>query len=179
MSYYVKLSKTVDTVTAPLISYRLKLSVSEAVGVPTALFVHKYVPTSPYSGNIAFEFYNVAYPDELESISDTIQNPRTACYIRRTAVDKTFSSFDDMSEFIDCVTKDIKRLVSHLEDFDSNKESSFEDITITRESINRTPSDKSDDDSVQVNTKQVSKPAPIDELTTTPCDTIIVGVDGR
>lgn len=180
MSNYIKINKVIDSVGDPIPSFVLTLKAVESSGIPTAIFLHKYIPTSPYSGQTALEFYNVAYPDEIDSVSDTVQNPRSSCYVRRDTVSKTFSDFDKLSEFLDIVTADLSRLIKYTEDFNNNKDTFKESLVITGDDVTSSDFvDQSYAQQVHKSDKSTQRSSSQYELNSDNTDVIIVGIDGR
>lgn len=176
----IKLSKTVSTVPGELDNYRLVLSVTYAQGITDAIFVHQYFPGSPYAGPTALSFYNVAYPDELQSIPVNPPNKSEACYVRTNRVDKYFKSMDAVDSFMEVVTADISRLLKYLETFDDLAESNNSCITITKDNNYEIPVN------LEAST-QSPMPPPICacnasntvELITESAGTIIVDITGK
>lgn len=178
MEYFVKLNKTIETVSGELESIRLTLSVAEVSGVSAAIFVQRYFPKSPYSGSEEYEFYNVAYPDELTNISDRLTNPRNACYIRTTKVVKIFKCLSDMDEFMATVIDDLSRLLRHLKTFDIVSDSSNSQILVTGDGHSESIVEQALPSSVLK-----SKPAIVaskeSELNDIKTETIIVDITGK
>lgn len=176
----IKLSKTISTVSGELDNYRLVLNVTYAQGITDAIFVHQYFPGSPYAGATELSFYNVAYPDELQSIPVNPPNKSEACYVRTNRVDKFFKSIDDVESFMKVVMSDISRLLKYLETFDDLSESSSSCITITKDNNYEIPVDPADGPQLPI-TPPICACATSNqvELITESAGTIIVDITGK
>ena len=94
-------------------SFTVKISVKEASGVSPCIFVHQYTPKLPCS-NASYEFMNVAYYDELNSVPDYIKNKKQASLVRLSAIEKGLPDKDEVSDFIATVQHDIQRLLTQV-----------------------------------------------------------------
>lgn len=176
----VKLSKTISAVAGDTTSYRLILRVVYAQGMTDAIFVHQYLPGSPYTGSDELSFHNVAYPDELQTIPVRSTRKSTACYVRTNRVDKYFRSLEDIDSFMATVVSDMSKLIKHLETFDDMSESSGSYITVTGDNNYEVVADVGD---VSEDTSDHCSCAcpkySADELITDLSGTIIVDVSGK
>lgn len=144
----IVLHKEISTDSSYVPSFTLKLTVSETSdGVTPCIFVHEYIPKNPGTGRIYYDFTNVAYFDELSEVKDYVTDKRNVCLIRRSCIEKSFKSYDDLTEFLNTVVRDVQRLIQQLST--SYTTDDCETITITRdskvtESCGHTDADSSD-----------------------------------
>lgn len=144
----ITLHKEVSTDMSHAPSFTLQLAVTDAVGITPCIFVHDYIPRSPITGEISYDFTNVAYLDELTEIADFVEDKNHKISVRKSRIDKSFSSFDALTEFLDIVYKDIRRLLTQVKTVTIL--TPCEDVEITAESMSVTPvaCDSGSDDSV-------------------------------
>lgn len=182
VEYFVKINKKIEVISGELESVRLTLVVAETSGVTSSIFVHRYFPKSPYSGSEEYEFYNVAYPDELTSISDKLTNKHSACYIRTPKVVKIFKNMSDMEDFVSTIMSDLSRLLRHLKTFDIVGDSLESQITVTGSGhTEKVVSDAVEDNRAykDIDNSNEAATALETELNNIKTETIIVDITGK
>ena len=115
----VSIHKTVGVEPGQVPVYILRMSVTDAVNVSPCIFVNKYQPGSKFTGPETYTFWNVAYLDEMTSISDVIGNRRVSCFVRTPCLEYRCTSEDDLQDFIDTVSSGVQRLLKSLKAVDS------------------------------------------------------------
>lgn len=116
MSAKIVLSKSVTRGEEPSAPYKLHIEVASAENITPNIFVVRYTPGSKYTGPEEHTFWNVAYFDELTSIQDTPSNRKKSCYIRRSCLDYSCVTEEDLQDFITTVVSDVQRLLKSVND---------------------------------------------------------------
>jgi hypothetical protein len=137
----ISIHSTITTDGTYVPSYRLKLTVDRTFdGLTPCIFVHEYCPKNPNTGSHSFSFTNVAYYDELTEVKDYVVDKRSAGLVRKSCLEKSFSSMDSLHEFRNTVYEDVMRLIRQWE---TQQVVGCEQTTITADSSSTIPCDDS------------------------------------
>ena len=132
-----KISVHVETFTdqSYVPSFTVKMRVTEAEGLTPCIFVHKYVPKCGATA-ASYEFMNVAYYDELNSVPDYLGSRKEVTLLRMSEVTKGLPNSAEMEDFIATVQHDIQRLLVQVNT--TAVTGACRDVEITAETITQT-----------------------------------------
>lgn len=123
----------------------LCLSVIKAEGVVPEIFVHSYSPTTS-----SYKFQHTAYYDELDTISDVVENNKAACYVRKASVEHRACDLETANAFVDDICNDVKRLLTQCKFFSDDLDDTVVDVVVITPNSIETTSNKEIDDSITI-----------------------------
>ena len=152
MSIKLKIDKRVEVSDTQAKTYTVTLNVTEAVGITPNIFVLRYYPGSKYSGPEKYTFWNVAYLDELSSVTDQHTNKQKSYEIRKSCFTHSCDSQESLNEFMRIVISDIQRLIKSVEQ--PGQDMLHSNIDITAETALELPS--SDRDTTSASSENIA-----------------------
>ena len=130
-------------------SFTARISVKSAEGITPCIFVHQYVPKLPCA-DATYEFMNVAYYDELNSVPDYLKSQREPGLVRKSSVEKGLPSQEELEDFIATVEHDVKRLIAQVNT--TTVSGLCRDVEITAETITQTVSEDCENSTEELDT---------------------------
>lgn len=139
----IKLHKEILTDNSYVPSFTLRLQVTETEGDLTpCIFVHQYIPKNPMTNKVSYDFQSVAYYDELTEVKDYVEDKKHVGLVRKSCVEKRFSTKESLDEFLAIVLHDIQRLLTQIS---TTGPDTCEELTVTADSVVTKPADMLDE----------------------------------